>query len=297
MNATATRTGIELKNVLFATDLSDAASVAIPYAKEIARRYGAKLFVLHVRPLVVNPMTPPQTWVNVEEAAKIDEERQRKQLAAQFAEENAEILMEEGDVQSVMASAIRNHKIDLVVIGTRGRSGFRKFFLGSVAEEIFRQASCPVLTVGPHAPSAVVPNARPRSILYATDFNTDSQLAAAYAVSLAQEFHASLTLIHVARDPGTGELVNAAQLEQHHLAQLRSLVPSEAEARCKVEYVVKHGEVAETILKVAEERNVDLILLGVRPEKGFPGASTHLPIATAHKVVSHANCPVLTIRH
>ena len=68
--ATATRTRIELKNVLFATDLSDAASAAIPYAKEIAKRYEAHLFVLHVRPPVVNPMTPPQTWVNVEEAAK-----------------------------------------------------------------------------------------------------------------------------------------------------------------------------------------------------------------------------------
>lgn len=50
MNTTATRTRIELKNVLFATDLSDAASAAIPYAKEIAKRYEAHLFVLHVRP-------------------------------------------------------------------------------------------------------------------------------------------------------------------------------------------------------------------------------------------------------
>jgi nucleotide-binding universal stress UspA family protein len=64
-----------------------------------------------------------------------------------------------------------------------------------------------------------------------------------------------------------------------------------------VEYVVKQGEAADMILEVAKERNVDLIVLGVHPEKGFPGASTHLPMATAHKVVSHANCPVLTIRH
>jgi nucleotide-binding universal stress UspA family protein len=296
MNATATRTRIELKNVLFATDLSDAASAAIPYAKEIAKKYGAHLLVLHVRPPVVNPMTPPQTWANTEEAARLEAERRRKELAAVFAETDAEILIAEGDIQSVMESTIGQRKIDLVVIGTRGRSGFKKFFLGSVAEEIFREVSCPVLTVGPNAPLVVPQNGSPQRILYATDFNAESNLAASYTLSLAQEFQASLTLIHVVAPPGKGELVNAAQLENHFRTHLRSLVPPEAETWCKVEYVVRQGEVADTILEVAKERDADLIILGVRPETGFPGASTHLPIATAHKVVSHANCPVLTVR-
>jgi nucleotide-binding universal stress UspA family protein len=297
MNTIATRTRIQVKNVLFATDLSDAASAAIPYAKEIARKYGANLFVLHVRPPIVNPMTAPQTWASIEEAAKVENERQRKELTAVFAETDAEILIEEGDIQSVLASTIRHHKIDLVVIGTRGRSGFKKFFLGSIAEEIFRQVSCPVLTVGPNSPVLLASDSGPRRILYATDFSADSELAASYAVSLAQEFQASLTLTHAVGRPGAGELVNAAQLENHYREQLHGLVPPEAEPWCKVEYVVKQGEAADMILEVAKERNVDLIVLGVHPEKGFPGASTHLPMATAHKVVSHANCPVLTIRH
>jgi len=297
MKATATRTRIELKNVLFATDLSDAASAAIPYAKEIAKRYGAHLFVLHVRPPIVNPMTPPQTWASTEEAAKTQDERHRKERKAQFAEANVDVLVQEGDIQSVLAPTINKEKIDLVVIGTRGRSGVKKFFLGSVAEEIFRQVPCPVLTVGPHAPSAFAVDGSPRNILYATDFSAESQLAASYAVSLAQEFQASLTLIHAVASPAAGELVNAAQLENHYRELLHGLVPPEAESWCKVEYVVKQGEAADSILEVAKERNVDLIVLGVRPETGFPGASTHLPIATAHKVVSQANCPVLTIRH
>jgi nucleotide-binding universal stress UspA family protein len=297
MKATATRTRIELKNVLFATDLSDAASAAIPYAKEIAKRYDAHLFVLHVRPPIVNPMTPPQTWTNTEEAAKNEDERHRKQLRAQFAESDADILVQEGDVQSVLTSIINKKRIDLVVIGTRGRSGVKKFFLGSVAEEIFRQVSCPVLTVGPHASAALAPDGSPRKILYATDFSAESQVAASYATSLAEEFQASLTLTHAVASSAAGELVNAAQLENYYRELLRNLVPPEAESWCKVEYVVKQGKAADTILEVAKERNVDLIVLGVHPETGFPGASTHLPIATAHKVVSHANCPVLTIRH
>jgi nucleotide-binding universal stress UspA family protein len=75
------------------------------------------------------------------------------------------------------------------------------------------------------------------------------------------------------------------------------LVPEEAQSWCNVTYVVNQGLPADGILAVARQQDVDLIVLGVRPETGFPGASTHLPIATAHKVVSQANCPVLTIRH
>ena len=297
MKATAIHTRIELKNVLFATDLSDAASAAIPYAKQIAKTYGAHLFVLHVRPPVVNPMTPPQTWVNTEEAARNEDERHRKELTAVFAETDANILIQEGDLQSILASAIRDNKIDLVVIGTRGRSGVKKFFMGSVAEEIFRQVSCPVLTVGPNSPLRLAPDGPLRKILYATDLGADSHLTASYAVSLAQEFQASLTLAHAVANAQTGDLVTVAQLENHYRDLLHSLVPPEAETWCKVEYVVQHGEVADIILALARERNVDLIVLGVHPEKGFPGAATHLPIATAHKVVSHAHCPVLTIRH
>ena len=295
--ATATRTRIELKNVLFATDLSDAASAAIPYAKEIAKRYEAHLFVLHVRPPVVNPMTPPQTWVNIEEAAKIEDERHRKELEALFAETNAEILIQEGDLQSVLESTIEHHKVDLVVIGTNGRSGVKKFILGSVAEEIFRQVPCPVLTVGPNAPVMFATNGRPHNILYATDLSAEGHLTAYYAISLAQEFQANLILTHAVSNPAAGDLVNAAQLENHYREALRRLVPPEAEPWCNVDYVIKQGEAADAILEVARERHVDLIVMGVHPEKGFPGAATHLPIATAHKVVTHAHCPVLTVRH
>lgn len=297
MNATATRTRIELKNVLFATDLSDAASAAIPYAKEIAKRYEAHLFVLHVRPPVVNPMTPPQAWVNIEEAAKIEDERHRKELGALFVETNAEILIQEGDLQAVLESTIEHRKVDLVVIGTNGRSGIKKFILGSVAEEIFRQVTCPVLTVGPNAPVMFATNGRPHNILYATDLSATGHLTASYAISLAQEFQANLILTHAVSNPAAGDLVNAAQLENHYREALGRLVPPEAETWCNVEYVVKQGQAADAILEVARERHVDLIVLGVHPEKGFPGAATHLPIATAHKVVTHAHCPVLTVRH
>ncbi len=106
MKATATRTRIELRNVLYATDFSDAALAAMPYAKEIAKRYGAQLAVLHVRPPVVNPATPPETWASAEEAAGIQDEIRSKELGKEFAEFHADILLPEGDVQTLLPNLV-----------------------------------------------------------------------------------------------------------------------------------------------------------------------------------------------
>jgi nucleotide-binding universal stress UspA family protein len=287
---------IQLKNILFATDFSAASNAAVPYAAELAKRYGAKIHALHVRPPVVNPMTPPRSWKAVEEAAKIEAEQQTRALVKSFAGIQPEILIEEGDLWSNLAKAIQEKKVDLIVMGTRGRSGVGKFLLGSSAEEVFRQAPCPVLTVGPHSPAKGPQGGEFTRIVFATDFSPESVAALPYAVSLAQECQAYLTLLHVVAEPKGGELVHAPELTRSFTQLLHNLVPSEAELWCVPEYVIERGEVAETILNVAAQSKADLIVLGVRQPSGFPGAATHLPIAIAHKVVSHASCPVLTVR-
>ena len=69
---------------------------------------------------------------------------------------------------------------------------------------------------------------------------------------------------------------------------LSKLVPPEAEMWCVPHFAVERGPAAEKILEVAKQKKADLIVLGVRPPSGFPGAATHLPMATAHQVVSRA---------
>ena len=297
MLATSVPTRIQVKNVLFATDFSPAADAAIPYVREIVARYGAKLVTLHVRPPLVNPMTPPASWTSTLEHAQLEEQKQRAGLRLAFGDLRPVVLFEEGDILSSLAAAVEKYQVDLVVVGTRGRSGAGKFFLGSTAEEIFRNASCPVLTVGPNSRVAPAKDKPLREIIYATDFSGEPSKAAAYAVSLAQEFQANLTLLHVIPEPRAGELVNAVQLEDATRQLLHKLVPPDAESWCEPEYRIELGDVAEKILSTANAKHADLIVLGVRPEKGFPGAATHLPIATAHKVVSHAVCPVITVRN
>lgn len=297
MKAATAKTAVGFRNILFATDFSVAAANAIPYVKQIAKHYDANLVVLHACPPVVNPMTEPASWPTDIEAAKAENETHRRQILDTFADIRTQACVEEGGVLDCLAEAIEKNKTDLVVIGTRGRTGLGKLLMGSVAEEIFRTVSCPVLTVGPHSDPSRAPDGQFREILYATDLSPESQGAAAYALSLAQEFQSRLVLVHVIPDPEAGELVTAADVMASSKSLLRKLVPPEAEAWCRPEYFVFRGNPAEKILDFVNLRDTELIVLGVRPETGVPGAATHLPISMAHKIVSHAACPVLTVRH
>ena len=189
----------------------------------------------------------------------------------------------------------RKEKIDLVVIGTRGRTGVEKFLLGSAAEEILREATCPVLTVGPHAPAEPKLAGNIREIVYATDFTSDPLPAAPYALSIAQEYQAHLTLLHVIEERKVDQFVVPEDVMESCKRKLANLVPTGAELWCASDCVVERGPIAERILDVARSRRADLIVVGIHPATGFPGAASHLPISVAHEILAHAMCPVLTV--
>ena len=280
-------TRIKLKNILFATDFSPAADAAIPYAAELAKRYGAKLFALHVRPSATVMMGLPGSQTDAEKAIKAEAEHDERDILTSFPAVRPEVLIREGEIWSNFETVISEHKIDLIVMGTSGRSGIAKLLLGSVAEEVFRKASCPVLTVGPR--SFIWPRLRGEftRILFATDLS-DGAVAAPYAISLAQEYQTYLTLLHV--------IEHHEATDSRCTERLQNLVLPEAELWCVPEYVVEPGEPADKILEIATRRKVDLIVMGAHEPGAFPSVATHLPMTTAHKVVSQAACPVLTVR-
>ena len=296
MKAAIAKTAVGFQNILYATDFSTAAANAIPYVKRIAKHYEANLVALNVHTPIVNPMAPPETWAAAEEAEQALEQEHREVLLRTFEGIPTQVLMEEGAILDNLQAAIEKNHTDLVVIGTRGRTGLGKVLLGSVAEEILRNTACPVLTVGPYADQTRGTAGQLREILFATDFTSETQAAAAYAVSLAEEFQARLVFLHVVRRLEPNDLVMASDVVESAKALLEKLVPQDATDWCKPEYFVEQGNAAEKILELARFRESDLIVLGVKAETGVPGAATHLPISTAHKVVSHATCPVLTIR-
>ena len=287
---------IQLKNILYATDFSRAADAAFPYGAEFARRFGARFYAIHVRKPENYVLAAPETWPSASAEYEKQENALREVLRSDLPHIETDVLTAEGGVWPVLKSVIDEKKIDLLVLGTRGRTGIGKLFLGSVAEDIVRRASCPVLTVGPHSPSEPPREGRFREILYATDFSEESLAAAPYAVSLAQEHQAHLTLLHVIEKSVAGGSIRPDELEAHAVQHMQTIVPENTELRRKPQYVAKEGEPAETILDVAKNRKSDLIVLGVRKPEGIPGGATHLQTAVAHKVIAHAVCPVLTVR-
>jgi nucleotide-binding universal stress UspA family protein len=293
---------VMFRNILLASDYSASANLAMPYAAGMARSFGATLYAMHVQE-PINYALPPVTWQGLELTREMEEKFLTEAIRRDFPEVRPHVLHADGVVWRAIEAAIRKHQIDLVVVGTRGRTGIGKALLGSVAEEILRHAPCPVLTVGPQACHEAGRRGRMSSILFATDFGAASLAAAPIAVSLAEEYQAKLTLLHVMEKRSGGQMEMPCDASEKCEERLRALVAEEAKMWCEPHFVVdcgagdRAGAAWERILWQAQAREADLIVMGVHgPEGAFSGADTHLEIATVHGVVAHARVPVLTVR-
>jgi nucleotide-binding universal stress UspA family protein len=280
MKPAEAKTRIALKNILYATDLSYLAEAALPYVKEIARLYGGKVHVVHVRPR-------GGEWDKPQENAVASLKERLKDIPH-------DVVVEAGDARQGLLRQIAEQNIDLAVVSTHGRTGLGRVLLGSVAEAIFREAPCPVLTVGPRLASDPQWTLKIKEILFATDMTPVSAGAARYAISLAQENQARLTILNVQPPPKAGELIDAERYATSTLRLLQEMVPEDAQLWCQPYFMVEQGEPAEKILDIAARYHADLIVMGIRPHG--VGVATHVSRPTAHRVVAGASCPVLTVR-
>ncbi len=296
MNATATQTRVALKNILYATDFSPSAEAALPYALGLAKQYGATVHGLHVRFPATYPIVGPEALPIVLEAAEEQAKFEAGQLHEMLGIVPHAVTVAEGDLWPIMNGILEQKKVDLIVMGTHGRKGVSRALLGSTAEETFRKASCPVLTVGPGVSNNTERRLAMKQILFATDFSPESLAALPFAVSFAQEHQSNLTLLNVAGKAEVGELVHAGQYAESTLRRLRALVPKEVELWCEPHCRAEQGPAAEKIMEVATALGADLIVLGVKNPREGLGASTHVLQSIAHHVVANAACPVLTVR-
>ena len=289
---------IGLKNVLFLTDFSEPSAAALPFAAMIARSYGAKVTALHVLvPSAYTYMTPEmgaELLDAQDDAAKSEMEK----VEAEFAGLPREVVLERNmAVWPALSKTLQERDIDLIVLGTHGRTGLKKAVFGSTAEEIFRRTTVPVLTIGPGVQTGAHNGGRFHYVLFATDFNAVSNAAAAYAMSLAQENQARLILLHVLPAPKPGKTNKAEELSvAEALHRVEDLLPQDAELWCRPEPTVEHGEPGAQILATAERCGADLIVLGVRGMDTMTEVVTRVERATAYQVIAHAHCPVLTVR-
>jgi nucleotide-binding universal stress UspA family protein len=296
MKAAEARTRIALRNILFATDFSPSAEAALPYAIGLAKENGAKVHGLHVRFPATYPIVGPEAMPQVLEAAEEQAKFEAKQLHQMLASVPHEVTVRDGELWPCVEEIVNKQNTDLIVVGTHGRTGVTRALLGSAAEEVFRRASCPVLTVGPSVSTNTERRLAMKEILFATDFSEESLAALPYAVSLAQEHQSKLTILNVTGKPEVEELVHASQLTESRMRRLQALVPAGEVPWCEPKCMVVGGAEAEKILEVAVALGADLIVLGVRTPHGGLGAATHLLSSVAHQVVIHSMCPVLTVR-
>ena len=209
---------------MFATDFSSYSNAALPYALAVAHQYGVKLYAAHVLSTEAYLFATPETWPALVEQHEEREQIDFARLEAHLRGVPHEVLSPVGDISDVLFRLIHDHNIDLLVLGTHGRTGLPKLLMGSVAEKIFRHCSCPVLTVGPHVPRGEKRVAEFNRILLATDFSDESLAAVPYAISLAQEHQAHLSLLHVLQEPEAGT-VNLDSDTAFLVRQMEKLVP------------------------------------------------------------------------
>ena len=289
-----TATEIKLNNILYLTDFSEPAEAALPFVTAIAREYGSKIYAFHsLLPDFYASMAPEfgdLVTAGLEQAAH----EKMKKIDARLGGLPHETIVEWGaDVWTNLDRVVKQNDIDLLVLGTHGRRGVQKLVLGSVAEQIWRRAHLPVLTIGPGV-SRAWSGERFKSVLFATDFTTQSLAGLPYAVSMAREHGAHLVCLHVIRQIKEAESLRELSAAEaiYHLDQL---IPQDARLAARPELVVKYGAPAKNIIDTASRCGADLIVLGVR-DGGRLGIASHVEGGTAHEVVVNASCPVLTIR-
>lgn len=285
---------IGLKRILVATDFSKFSEKPLHCALGIARHYGAKLYLAHV----VSSLGFTLAGHNVIQAASESAWRDAHQLESRLVKSGAladlehDVVVRDGQVWEQLEHVVEQEQVDLIVIGTHGRTGLRKIILGSVAEEVFRHAPCPVITVGPYAENFHLERGFTH-VLYPTDLSADSAQAAPYALSMASTYAARLTLLHVIEQLEPEALGDRERVTSLLEARLRGFLPPSDDLPFNLNFRVEIGPLEEAILNLARDRNVGLIVLGLRSPDTFVN---HMVWLHAYKIICEACCPVLTVR-
>lgn len=294
---------MEIQHVLFPTDFSEPSQRALPHVLEVARRFGAAITLLHVRtPFHDDPNRPEFHFFDEGKYSRYIEEELVKATRDIDAEHRVKTaLVREVSPAAGILDYVREQKVDLIVMGTHGRTGLGHFFLGSVAEKVVRHSPVPVLTVASKRDGY---RDRPQyqKILVAYDYSAHSQEAAARASEIAAAYGARLEVLYVIEEevhPGYYEQWKAsvrdelAQISEDTRRSVAAVLGEEAMAGVEVHVTVGDGVgcAHREITRYAREHGTDLIVMGTY---GLSGVEHMLLGSTTERVIRIAPCPVLT---
>jgi nucleotide-binding universal stress UspA family protein len=289
--------------VLCPIDFSDTSHHALAHAAVMARWHEAALTMLYVFQNLPAVDLSPMPLEEADRAGLLARMRDFAAIVPQDVRVDCQ-LQEAPRVHDAIVAEVEATDADLLVMGTHGRSGFQRVFLGSVTEKVMRKAKCPTLIVPPRAHDAASDaEVQFRRILCPTDFSESSLGAFEHAIGVAEETDAHLTLLHVVellaavgQEPSFAD-DQFARLREATIADARrrlsNFIPDDARAYCTIDAVVAEGRAYKQILCQAKEEQADLIVMGVH---GRGVIDLLLFGSTTHHVVRAATCPVLVVR-
>jgi nucleotide-binding universal stress UspA family protein len=291
----------QIRRILCPVDFSEFSASVLAYAAAFAKLFGSDVTVLHVFATAVPPAssaTYPAWLLQVPEARKSIADELHL-LMAPLASTGVTVRthIAEGNPAAEIVRHAAEHDVDLVVMGTHGRSGFDRLTLGSVAEKVLRKSPCPVVTIPPGAARDAT-DVSVRQILCPTDFSTCSEQAMDFALCLAARANAAVTALHVVETiDARPELSGAmAELQERRCDTERGYLEQINAARTggnRITNAVTLGRPHLEILRIMEERTIDVIVMGVR---GRGAVDITLFGSTTNHVVRRARCPVVTVR-
>lgn len=317
---------LRLETILVPTDFSEPSANALRCAEQLARETGARIVLLHsfdasaYSAALAPSLALTGLVASYHAHARGVAEGQLTDLAQASRERGfrTEARFCDGAAAEQITDSGHACAADLMVLSTHGRTGWRRFLLGSVAEKVLRVAPCPVLClhgrldpqIPPAEAGATGLTAAPlqlRQILVTTDFSPAAETAFPWAERLARAAGAKLTLLHVLEpgkvlEPTPSEAAPepaGREFELVHGGIREALLQSLAQtcgrwesAGCAAEPLLIHGQPPECICQSAHDTQADLIVLASQGttewQRAFLGS-------TAERVVRGAGCPVLVV--
>jgi len=284
---------ISVKKILCPVDFFPASDAAVKYAAGLAANYDATLHLLHVvgpvAPMAYEYMTNASEIIgSIEDSAAKEMNKRVTKLKVMGISSETEIRL--GDVHDEIKQVIEEVKPDLIVMGTHGRCGVERWFMGSTTEKLLRHSPVPLVTISAAGEKL---STLPRKIMVTTDFSDGTPDALAYAFSVAQENESKVTLLHVVQDVATdlpgkyrSTLIDAVR------NRLEEMVPAEARHWCDIVTRVETGVPYRIIKRVLEDERIDLLVMNIHGKGMFDRA---LLGSTAERVVRMAGCPVMMV--
>jgi nucleotide-binding universal stress UspA family protein len=301
------------KQILVPVDFSGPSGKALKYAHALAEGFGGIIHLVHIVepvPVLVGigaapvpvPVDDPKTVAELERHLV----KLAKELPSTFA---GRTIVRPGWAVDEVTAVAKELGVDLLVLATHGHSGIGRILFGSTAEGIVRKAPCDVLVVRPDEREFIKTAKTPekrftfflKSILVPIDFSNVSRKALGYAITFALRLKARLICLHVvevlpyaewdAALTSQVELIRKAVIEETQ----RTLQDFIGERTVDIprEDVLTFGSASREIIQIAENRKVDLIMMGAH---GKAGPGRFLLGGTTERVLRHASAPVLVVK-